>query len=102
MLNKSFRVNFFHFNFFSEKQQKKGGDFLGLDQNLSWSAPKHTTKPPWFNKNIINLIKTTNIFYNLILQMKIVPKKKKAIKALQNKLTSTIENAKSELPIGPS
>ena len=53
-------------------------------------------KPPWFNKNIINLIKNKNIFYKSHTANENSIDKKEAIKALQNKLTSTIENAKSE------
>ena len=53
-------------------------------------------KPPWFNKNIINLIKNKNIFYKSHTANENSTDKKEAIKALQNKLTSTIENAKSE------
>ena len=43
MLNKSFGVIYFHFNFFSKKIVKIGVNFLDLDQNLSQRAPKHTT-----------------------------------------------------------
>ena len=53
-------------------------------------------KPPWFNKNIMNLIKNKNIFYKSHTANENSTDKKEAIKALQNKLTSTIENAKSE------
>ena len=53
-------------------------------------------KPPWFNKNIINLIKDKNIFYKSHTANQNSTDKKEAIKALQNKLTSTIENAKSK------
>ena len=53
-------------------------------------------KPPWFNKNIINLIKNRNIFYKSHTANENSTDKKEAIKTLQNKLTSTIENAKSE------
>ena len=53
-------------------------------------------KPPWFNKNIINLIKNKNIFYKSHTANENSTDKKEAIKVLQNKLTSTIENAKSE------
>ena len=53
-------------------------------------------KPPWFNKNIINLIKNKNIFYKSHTANENSADKKEAIKALQNKLTSTIENVKSE------
>ena len=53
-------------------------------------------KPPWFNKNIINLIKDKNIFYKSHTANQNSTDKKEAIKTLQNKLTSTIENAKSE------
>ena len=53
-------------------------------------------KPPWFNKNIINLIKNKNIFYKSHTVNENSTNKKEAIKALQNKLISTIENAKSE------
>ena len=53
-------------------------------------------KPPWCNKNIINLIKNKNIFYKFHTANVNSTDKKEAIKALQNKLTSTIENAKSE------
>ena len=53
-------------------------------------------KPPWFNKNIINLIKNKNIFYKSHTANENSTDKKEAIKALQNKLTSTTENAKSE------
>ena len=51
-------------------------------------------KPPWFNKNIINLIKNKSIFYKSHTGNENSTDKKEAIKAL--KLTSTIENAKSE------
>ena len=44
MLNKSFGVIYFHFNFFSKKIVKIGVKFLDLDQNLSQRAPKHTTQ----------------------------------------------------------
>ena len=53
-------------------------------------------KPPWFNKNIINLIKNKNIFYKSHTANENSTDKKETIKALQNKLTSTIENANSE------
>ena len=53
-------------------------------------------KPPWFNKNIMNLIKNKNIFYKSHTANENSINKKEAIKALQNKLTSTIQNAKSE------
>ena len=53
-------------------------------------------KPPWFNKNIINLIKNKNIFYKSHTANEISTDEKGAIKTLQNRLTSTIENAKSE------
>ena len=54
-------------------------------------------KPPQFNKNIIiNLIKNKNIFYKSHTANENNTNKKDAIKALQNKLTSTIENAISE------
>ena len=49
-----------------------------------------------FNKNIINLIKNTNIFYKSHTGNENNTDKKEAIKALRNKLTSTIENAKSK------
>ena len=51
-------------------------------------------KPPWFNNNIINLIKNKSIFYKSHTGNENSTDKKEAIKAL--KLTSTIENAKSE------
>ena len=53
-------------------------------------------KSPWFNKNIINLIKNKNIFCITHTANENSTDKKEAIKALQNKLTSTIENGKSE------
>ena len=53
-------------------------------------------EPPWFNKNIINLIKSKSIFYKSHTANENSTDKKEAIKTLQNKLTSTIENAKSE------
>ena len=53
-------------------------------------------KPPWFNKNIITLIKNKNIFYKFHTANENSTNKKEAIKALQNKLTSPIENTKSE------
>ena len=53
-------------------------------------------KPPWFYKNIINLIKNKNIFYKSHTANENSTDKKDAIKALYNKLTSTIENEKSE------
>ena len=53
-------------------------------------------KPPWLNKNIINLIKNKNIYYKSYTANENSTDKKEAIKALQNKLTSAIENAKSE------
>ena len=37
-------------------------------------------KPPWFNKNIINLIKNKSFSTNLILQIKLVPTKKNLLK----------------------
>ena len=53
-------------------------------------------KLPWFNKNIINLIKSKNIFYKSHTTNENSTEKKEAIKALQNKLTFTIENVKNE------
>ena len=53
-------------------------------------------KPQWFNKNIINIIKNKNIFYKSHTANENSTDKKEAIKALQNKLTSTTENAKSK------
>ena len=54
-------------------------------------------KSPWFNKNIIiNLVKNKNIFYKSHTANENNTDKKDAIRALQNKLTSTIENATSE------
>ena len=53
-------------------------------------------KPPWFNKNIINLIKNKNIFYRSHTTNENSTDEKEAIKAIQNNLISTIENAKSE------
>ena len=53
-------------------------------------------KPPWFNKNIINLIKNKNIFYRSHTANENSTEEKEAIKAIQNNLISTIENAKSE------
>ena len=53
-------------------------------------------KPPWFNENIINFIKNKNIFYKSHTANENSTDKKEAIKRLQNKITSTIENAKSE------
>ena len=53
-------------------------------------------KPPWCNKNIINLIRNKNIFYKSHTANENSTDKKEAIKALQKKLTSTNENAKSE------
>ena len=53
-------------------------------------------KPPWFDKNIINLIKNKNIFYKPHTANENSNDKKEAIKELQNKLTSTTENAKIE------
>ena len=52
-------------------------------------------KPPWFNKNFINLIKHKNFFYKSHTANENSTDKKEAMKALQNKLTSAIENAKS-------
>ena len=52
-------------------------------------------KPPWFNKNIINLIKNKKISYKSHTANENSTDKKEAIKALQNKLTSTIEKVKS-------
>ena len=46
--------------------------------------------------NIINLIKKKNIFYKSHTAIENSTDKKEAIKALQNKLTSIIENVKSE------
>ena len=72
-----------------------------IDNVLSNFIPQETItcddkKPPWFNKNIINLIKNKSIFYKSHTGNENSTDKKEAIKALQNKLTSTIENAKSE------
>ena len=53
-------------------------------------------KPPWFNKNMINLIKNKSILCKSHIANENSTNKREAIKALQNKLTSTIENAKSE------
>ena len=53
-------------------------------------------KPPWFNNNIINLIKNKSIFYKSHTANENNTNKKEANEALHNKLTSTIENAKSE------
>ena len=53
-------------------------------------------KPPWFNKNIINLFKNKNIFYKSHTANENSTDKKGVIKAFQNKLTSPIENTKSE------
>ena len=53
-------------------------------------------KTPWFNKNIINLIKNKNIFYRSHTTNENSTDEKEAIKAIQNNLISTIENAKSE------
>ena len=61
-------------------------------ETITWDDKK----PPWFNKNIINLIKNKNIFYKSHTVNENSTNKKEAIKALQNKLISTIENAKSE------
>ena len=47
-------------------------------------------------KSIVNLITKKNIFYKSHTANKYSTNKKEAIKALQNKLTSTNENAKSE------
>ena len=44
-------------------------------------------KLPWFNKNIINLIKNKNFFYKSRTANENSTDKKEAIKALQNKLT---------------
>ena len=44
----------------------------------------------------MNLIKNKNIFYKSHTENESSTDKKEAIKALQNKLTSTIENAKSK------
>ena len=52
-------------------------------------------KPPWFNKNIINLIKNKKISCKSHTANENSTDKKKAIKAFQNKSTSTIENVKS-------
>ena len=60
------------------------------------TKPCDDKKPPWFNKNIINLIKNKNIFYKSHTANENSTDKKETIKALQNKLTSTIESAKSE------
>ena len=73
-----------------------------INNKLSNFIPHETItceekKPPWFNKNIIiNLIKNKNIFYKSHTANENNTDKKDAIKALQNKLTSTIENAISE------
>ena len=48
-------------------------------------------KPPWFNKNIINLINNKNIFCKSHTANENSTDKKEAIKALQNKLTSSTE-----------
>ena len=53
-------------------------------------------KPPWFNNNIINLINNKSIFYKSHTANENSTDKKEAVKALQNKLNSTTENAKSE------
>ena len=53
-------------------------------------------KTPWLNMNIINLIKNKNIFYRSHTANKNSTEEKEAIKAIQNNLISTIENAKSE------
>ena len=51
-------------------------------------------KLPWFNQNIIELLKNKNISYKSHTTNENSTDKKEAIKALQDKLTSTIENAK--------
>ena len=53
-------------------------------------------KPPWFNKNIINLSKNKNIFCKSHTKNENSTDKIEANKALRNKLTVTIENSKSE------
>ena len=53
-------------------------------------------KTPWFNMNIINLIKNKNIFCRSHTANKNSTEEKEAIKAIQKNLISTIENAKSE------
>ena len=53
-------------------------------------------KPPWCNKNIINLIMNKSIFYKSHTANENSSDKTEAIKAFQNKLTSPIENAKSQ------
>ena len=53
-------------------------------------------KPPWFNKDNINLIKTKKIPYIPHTAKWNSTHKKEAIKALRNRLTSTTKNAKSE------
>ena len=49
-------------------------------------------KSPRFNKNFINLVKNKNSFYKSHTANENITDKKEAIKTLQNKLTSTIEN----------
>ena len=53
-------------------------------------------KPPWFNKNIMNLIKNKNIFCKSHTPNENSTDKTEATKTLRNKLISTTENAKSE------
>ena len=68
--------------------------------NVLWNFIPHETitcddkKPPWFNKNIINLIKNKIMFYKSHTANKNSIDKKEAIMSFQNKLTSIIENAK--------
>ena len=53
-------------------------------------------KPPWFNKNSINIIKNKIILYKSHTGNENSTDKKEAIRALHNKLTSTVENAQSD------
>ena len=53
-------------------------------------------KPPWFNKNIINLIKNRNIFYKSHTANENSTDKKEALKALQNKLASKLPPLKMQ------
>ena len=59
-------------------------------------------KPPRFNKNIINLIKNKNIFYDSHAANGNSIDKKEAIKALQNNLTCAKSEYYSKLSMKPS
>ena len=95
-------VNFTGKDLFIERTLMKVSILNNTISNVLSNFIPHKTitcddkKPPWFNKNIINLIKNKNIFYKSHTVNENSTNKKEAIKALQNKLISTIENAKSE------